>query len=165
MLKIGLFAGSFDPFTLGHLDIVERAAKLFDKIFIGVAKSTGAKTCKLSLSQRLEIVKKSVSHIQNVSVESFDSFLVDYAVSVNADSIVRGLRTSNDFEYEKALTEVYKSQNNKIETLYLISSHNYSHVSGSVVRELATLGGSLKGYVAKNVEEMIKNLFSALKKS
>lgn len=155
MLKIGLFAGSFDPFTMGHYDIVARAAKLFDTLYIGVAQNTGAKKCLLTLDERVQIVKKSVENIKNIIVEPFDSFLVDYAVKIKADAVVRGLRTSNDFEYEKALTEVYKSQNESIETLYLISSHSYCHISGSIVRELAAMNGSVKGYVHPNTESLV----------
>lgn len=155
MLNNAVFAGSFDPFTIGHYDIVKRAAKIFDKVFVGVANVSSGKTCKISLKQRTDIVMKSVSDLNNVIVMSFDSFLVDFAVSVDAKTIVRGLRTSNDFEYEKALGEVYKSQNGNLESVYLISSHNYCHISSSIVRELAIMGATMKGYVHSNVEELV----------
>ena len=159
MGRIAVFAGSFDPFTTGHYDIVSRAAGFFDKIIVGVAADTGGKRCILSVSERELIVKASLKDIENAEVKSFGSFLVDFAHENGASVIVRGLRTLADFEYEKALSEVYKSQNADLETFYLISSHNFCHVSGTIVRELARLGGNIEGYVQKNAEDLVKKFY------
>lgn len=159
MNKIAVFAGSFDPFTIGHYDIVSRASEFFDKIIVGVAEDTGAKRCCLSLDERKQIAEASLSDIANVEVKTFKSFLVDFAKENGAKVIVRGLRTAGDFEYEKSLSEVYKSQNSELETFYLISSHDYCHVSATVVRELARLGGSVDGYIQKNAEGLVKKFF------
>lgn len=155
MVKSGVFAGTFDPFTMGHYDIVSRASRLFDKVYVGVAENTSGKNCKLSIEKRTEIVKNSLFDLPNVTVQAFDCFLVDFTEECGSNTIIRGLRTSNDFEYEKALTEVYKSQNPGIEILYLIASHNYCHISSTIVRELAIMGGNMKGYVNPRVEQLV----------
>lgn len=160
MEKTAVFAGSFDPFTIGHYEIVARAAKFFDKIIVGVAADTGGKRCVASLAERELMAKASLKDVKNAEVKTFENFLVDFAIENNAKVIVRGLRTFADFEYEKSLSEVYKSQNGEIETFYLISSHNYCHVSGTIVRELARLGGSVDGYIQKNAEELVKKFYS-----
>lgn len=159
MIKKAVFAGSFDPFTMGHFDIISRAIRSFDEIYVGVAADTG-KVCQLSLSDRTEIVKESLKDLKNVYVTSFEGFLVDFVKACGAQFVLRGLRTSNDFEYEKALAEVYKSQMPKLELIYLISSHNYCHISSTIVRELATMGGNVKGYVHDNVVEKVLKLYN-----
>lgn len=158
MNKKAVFAGSFDPFTMGHFDILSRAVQSFDEIFIGVASDTG-KVCRLPIDKRTEIVQDSVKGLKNVSVQSFNGFLVDFVKNTGAQFILRGLRTSNDFEYEKALAEVYKSQMPKLELIYLISSHKYCHISSTIVRELATMGGNVRGYVHDNVVEKVSKLY------
>ncbi len=159
--KTAVFAGSFDPFTMGHFDILSRACLCFDKIYVAVAADTGGKVCKLSIEGRTQIVKESVKELKNVIVESFEGFLADFAVQKGASFIVRGLRTANDFEYEKSLMEVYKSQVPKLELIYLISSHNYCHISSTIVRELAAMGGNMNGYVHPSVEGKVSNLYGA----
>ncbi len=160
MKGTAVFAGSFDPFTVGHYDIVSRAAEFFDKIVIGVAADTGNKRCVLSLEERKQIVEESVKDLKNTEVKTFENFLVDFAKENGAKVILRGLRTFADFEYEKALGEVYKSQNDKLEIFYLISSHDCCHISSTVVRDLARLGGSVDGYIQKNAEGLVKKFYS-----
>lgn len=157
-MKTAVLAGTFDPFTLGHLDIAKRAAKLFDKLVIGVADYGGRKAAPIQT--RLEIAKGSVSGIGNIEVLPFKGFLADFARTVGSKTLVRGLRTYNDFEYEKALFEVYKSQETEIEVIYIMTSGIYSHISGSIVRELASLGGDLSGYVACSVVDAVKKNYS-----
>ncbi len=160
MKDTAVFAGSFDPFTMGHYDIVSRAAGAFDKIILGVAADTGNKRCAVSLEERTKIAEASVGNLKNVEVKAFDGFLTDFVRVNNARVILRGLRTFADFEYEKALGEVYKSQDKDLEIFYLISSHDYCHISGTVVRDLARLGGSVDGYVHKNAEGLVKKFYS-----
>ena len=159
MTNIGLLCGSFDPFTLGHYEIAERAAKLFTHLYIGVAADTGTKRCIASLGERTEIVKKSVADISNACVYTFDGFLTDFAREIGAHTVVRGLRTFKDFEYEQTLSQVYKSQWNEIESVFLISGPEYSHISGTIVRDLAKSGGELKGYVCDSARSLIQKIY------
>lgn len=154
-----VFAGTFDPFTLGHYDIVSRASRLFDEIIVGVSTVSSGKRDKLDVKKRLEIVKASLFSLKNITVKSFDGFLVDFVKGQGATVLIRGLRTANDFEYEKALCEVYKQQYSELECLYLISTHNYNHISGSVVRDLAALGGDISNYVCKDALEIVKKFY------
>lgn len=159
MINNGLLAGSFDPFTLGHYDIAYRAAKQFSHLYIAVASDTGDKKCVATLKERTEIVKKSVADISNVYVYTFDGFLTDFAREIGASTIVRGLRTFKDFEYEKSLSQVYKSQWKEIESVFLISLPEYSHISGTIVRDLALSGGSLGGYVCPAARDIIEKIY------
>lgn len=158
-MNVGLFAGSFDPFTLGHYDITVRAAKLFSHLYVGVAGDTGNKKCKASLDERTEIAKKSLAGVSHVTVCPFDGFLTDFAREIGAYTVVRGLRTFKDFEYEQTIAKVYKSQWSEIELLYLISSPEYSHVSATVVRDLVNGSGNLDGYVCGGASASIQNIY------
>lgn len=153
-MSITVMAGTFDPFTLGHYDVAKRAAKLFDKVVVGVADTGERKAAPVDV--RLEIARRSVEDLANVEVVPFSGFLTDFAAGCGARVLVRGLRTYNDFEYEKALYEVYKSQDPDIETIYIMTSGAFSHISGSIVRELAHLGGSLDGYVTDAAKPLIR---------
>ena len=159
MHNIGLLAGSFDPFTLGHYDIASRAAKQFGTLYIAVANVTANKRCVATVSQRMEIVQKSVADIPNVQVVSFDGFLTDFAKELGACTVVRGLRTFKDFEYEKSLSQVYKSQWSEMESVFLISSPSFSHISGTIVRDLALSGGSLVGYVCSQAIALVEKIY------
>lgn len=151
---VAVYAGTFDPFTLGHLDVVKRAASVFDKVIVAVAASTGKNTA-LPLEIRKQIAELSVSNIENVKVNVFRGLLTDY-VSDLAAVIVRGIRSVKDFEYERALEAIYKSQA-KSEVVYLNCDPKLSHVSSNVVRELSGLGGDISGYVAEDAKELIEN--------
>lgn len=153
-MNISIMAGTFDPFTLGHYDVARRAASMFDKVIVGVADTGERKAAPIDV--RLEIARKSLAGLKNVEVRPFTGFLTDFAAQCGARILVRGLRTYNDFEYEKALYEVYKSQNPDIETIYIMTAGVCSHISGSIVRELAHLGGSLEGYVTASATELVR---------
>ena len=161
MNGIAVFAGSFDPFTIGHYDIVCRAAKVFDKVIVGVAEDTGGKGCVLMPEQRAQIARASLLDVKNAEVKTFENFLVDFAKANGAKVIVRGVRTFADFEYEKPLGEVYRKQNKALECIYLISSSSVSHISSSIVRQIASLGGNLEGYVCHNAEKTISKLYKS----
>lgn len=143
MKKIAVFAGSFDPFTLGHLDIVKRAAALFDELYVLLAVNA-SKNYLLSESARIEIVKKSVESVPNVKVESFDGLTVDFMKSVGANYLVRGIRGSADVEYEQSVAWNNKVLYPECETIFLSSAPEHLNVSSTVVRELLKVG------VAKN---------------
>ena len=159
MDNVGLLAGSFDPFTLGHFDIAARAAKLFSVLYIAVANNTGDKHCVAGIEERTDIVRRSTSDISNVQVVTFDGFLTEYARRIGAHTIVRGLRTFKDFEYEKSLSQVYKSQWQDVESVFLISSPAFSHISGTIVRDLARSGGALGGYVCPQATALVEKIY------
>lgn len=143
MKKIAVFAGSFDPFTLGHLDIVKRAAALFDELYVLLAVNASKKYL-LSESARIEIVKKSVENIPNVKVESFDGLTVEFMKRVGAKFLVRGIRGSADVEYEQSVAWNNKVLYPESETIFLSSAPEHLNVSSTVVRELLKVG------IAKN---------------
>ena len=157
-----VFAGTFNPFTLGHYDIVDRASKLFDEVIIGVADDSSGKDNLLSAVDRVDIAKISVSELKNVRVKSFCGFLVDFVKKEGAGVIVRGLRSATDAEYEKGLCAVYKSQNSEIECVYLFSEPKYDRISGTIVRQLIRFDGSLDGYVCPTASEKIRNCYRKL---
>lgn len=147
MNNTAVFAGKFDPFTLGHYEIAKRAASIFDKVYIAVLDGKTSSRCRGSISDRISIAKKSVSDLVNVEVEPFDSFLVSYMKGRGIGVIVRGLRNAVDFDYEKNLFNVYKFQSPDIEGCFLMSGNDYSHISSSLVREVLDLGGGVGAYV------------------
>ena len=139
MKKIAVFAGSFDPFTLGHLDIVKRAAALFDELYVLLAVNA-SKKYQLSESARIEVVKKSVENIPNVKVESFDGLTVEFMKRVGAKFLVRGIRGSADVEYEQSVAWNNKVLYPECETVFLSSAPEHLNVSSTVVRELLKVG-------------------------
>ncbi|MCH5351691.1 MAG: pantetheine-phosphate adenylyltransferase [Clostridiales bacterium] len=152
-----IIAGSFNPFTLGHKDIVTRVASMFDEVVVAVADDTYKKTAPLSV--RTEIAKLSLSDVKGVRVLPFSGLLTDFAKKTGAEVIVRGLRNTVDFEYEKSLGEAYKSLSG-IETLFLMCSPELSHVSSSLVRSLAELNAPMDGYVAVGAQSAVKAAYA-----
>ncbi|MDE7395559.1 MAG: pantetheine-phosphate adenylyltransferase, partial [Clostridiales bacterium] len=132
----GVLVGSFDPFTRGHYDIVSRAARLFTNLYLGVADDTGDKKCVCDASTRAKIVSVACRDLPNVHVQPFNGLLTDFCGKVGAYTVVRGLRTFADFEYERSLSAVYKSQCKEIESVFLLSDPSCAHISGTFVRSL-----------------------------
>lgn len=157
MLTKAVFAGSFNPFTLGHYDIAVRAASLCENLIIGVARE-GNNNSRVDIALRYDIAKKSVQDIKNATVLQFDGLLTDFCKEQGASVVIRGIRTFSDFEYEKSLSEVYRLTGS-IESLFLISKPQYSHISGTVVRSLASLNGDLSSFVVPAAQPMIKNAY------
>ena len=141
-MKIAVFPGSFDPITLGHLDIIERAVPLFDKLIIAIGQNS-QKKYMFSLEKKMEFIKKSVAHFPNVEVESFEGLTIDYCRSKNVNFIIRGLRNPADFEFEKAIAQTNRllTHENKIETIFLLTSAGKSYISSSIVREIISFNG------------------------
>jgi pantetheine-phosphate adenylyltransferase len=154
-MRIAVYPGTFDPMTNGHIDVIERASKLFDKIIVGIAENKQKKPF-LSLADRLELGKALFTGIPNIHVESFSGLLVDFALKMNAHVIIRGLRAVSDFEYEFQLARMNKDLSPEIETLFMIPHERYAFVSSSLVREIATLGGDIGKFVPNIVEEKLK---------
>ena len=142
-MSIAVFPGSFDPVTKGHLDLIKRASMMFDKLVIGVLINS-AKKPLFSIQERVEMLKELTDDLENVSVESFDGLLVDFVEMMNADVIVRGLRTAQDFEYELPMAQINQRLNPETQTIFLAASPEYSYVSSSAVKELASFGGDYK---------------------
>lgn len=147
-----IFAGTFDPFTAGHKNIVERATKLFEKVIIAVAVDTGKTTAPLHV--RLDIAKSATAELNNVETESFSGLLSDYVMSKGDCVIIRGVRNSVDLEYERDVTRVYKSLCG-VESVIFITDESVGHVSSSLVRTVVSLGGSISDYVVPSTEQMI----------
>ena len=166
MKKIAVFAGSFDPFTLGHLDIVKRAAALFDELYVLLAVNASKKYL-LSESARIEIVKKSVESVPNVKVDSFDGLTVDFMKRVGAKYLVRGIRGSADVEYEQSVAWNNKVLYPECETIFLSSAPEHLNVSSTVVRELLKVGVAKnedgKETLAKYVPAEVVTVLSSIK--
>ena len=141
-MKLAVFPGSFDPITLGHLDIIERAVPLFDKLIIAIGQNS-QKKYMFSLEKKMEFIKKSVAHFPNVEVDSFEGLTIDYCRSKNVNFIIRGLRNPADFEFEKAIAQTNRllTHENKIETIFLLTSAGKSYISSSIVREIISFNG------------------------
>lgn len=149
-----VYPGSFDPVTAGHLDIIERAAALFDEVTVAVLVNSN-KTPAFSTEQRMDFIRKSTSHLHNVKADSFSGLLVDYMNSKKANLIVRGLRAISDFEYEFQMAALNAKLAKNIETVFLMTDTNHSFLSSSIVRELASYGGDLTGLVPETIKDDI----------
>jgi pantetheine-phosphate adenylyltransferase len=162
-MRTVIYPGSFDPLTNGHLDVVQRAAKLFDRVVVAVAKNEG-KHPTFSLEERVELVKRAVKHLPNVEADSFDRLLVDYVVAKQAQAIVRGLRAVSDFEFEFQLALMNRKLNENIETIFMMPKDTYTFLSSRIVKEIARLGGDVSGFVPVHVQAALTQKFSIGKK-
>lgn len=157
-MTIALCPGSFDPVTNGHINIFERAAKMFDHLIVAVFSNVRKKPF-LTIEERLDLLKKSTSHIENITIDAFDGLLADYAKDKKADIIVRGLRDQKDFIYETSQMLMIKHMAPNVEMVYLMSEQRYSYVSSSAIRELVNFHGDIKGLVPTCVENAIIEKF------
>ena len=155
-MKKVIYPGTFDPITNGHLDIMTRAADMFDQIIIGVAASPSKKTL-FSLEERVKLVEESTSHLSNVSAAGFSGLLVDFAREQQAHILVRGLRTTADFEYEFGLTSMYRKLLPGLESVFLTPSEEYAFLSSTIVREVAIHGGDISSFVPDTVNIAMKD--------
>lgn len=155
MKRIAIYPGSFDPPTLGHLDIIERASAQFDSVVVAVGKNQ-SKSPLLSLECRLEAILACSSHLPNISADSFDGLLVDYATTKGAGVIVRGLRATSDFDYEFQIAMANRRLRPSVETVFLMTKWEHSFLSSSIVREVALLGGDFSEFVHPAVVPIIQ---------
>jgi pantetheine-phosphate adenylyltransferase len=161
-MKTAVYPGSFDPITLGHLDIIKRSSKIMDEVVVGVLRNS-AKNSLFSLEERVSMIRELTKDLPNVRVESFDGLLVDYMNEIGATIIIRGLRAVTDFEYELQIAQTNHVQNENIETIFLTTNLNYSYLSSTIVKEFASYGGDISKFVPKQIIERIYNKYNNVK--
>lgn len=155
-MKIAVCPGSFDPVTNGHLDIIARASKMFDKVIVAVLNNS-SKNSMFTVEERIEMLENNCVELNNVEVDSFPGLLIDFMKSKNAGIIIKGLRAVSDFEYEMQMAHMNRKLDPTIETVFMMTSSKYSYLSSSMVKEVARLGGCVHGLVPDLIEvELIK---------
>lgn len=156
--RIGIYPGTFDPFTNGHLDLVKRGLRIFDHLIVGVAPNP-KKNPLFSIEERMDLVRETLKGNRRVSLEMFDGLLVDYAAERKGVAIIRGLRAVSDFEYEMQMALMNRRLSSDIETVFMMPSEEYSYLTATIVKEIASLDGSVRGLVPSHVEKALKKKF------
>lgn len=154
-MRRAVYPGSFDPVTMGHLDVIKRAENLFDEVYVAVISNPEKKPF-FPLRDRIGMLKEAVKGFKRIKVDSFNGLLVDYIKKVKASSIIRGLRAVSDFDYEFQMALTNRKMAPEIETVFLMTDYKYSYLSSSIVKQIASLKGDIYGLVPKNVEKMLK---------
>jgi len=163
LMRTAIYPGSFDPLTNGHLDVLQRATKLFDRVIVAIAKNE-SKSPLFTPNERLALVKHAIAHLPNAEADSFDRLLVEYAVKQKAQAIVRGLRAVSDFEFEFQLALMNRKLNENIETIFMMPKDTYTFISSRIVKEIARLGGDVSPFVPAHVQAALAKKFSVAKK-
>lgn len=161
-MKVAIVPGSFDPITSGHLDIIKRAAVVFDTVVVGVSKKIPKNTL-FSPKERKAMVEKALAGMNNVKVEIFDTLLVEFARQHDAHAVVRGLRAVSDFEHEFQMAQLNRELDSEVETVFVMASPEYAYLSSSAVKEIAEYSGSVKGLVPGVVEDALAAKFPSMK--
>ena len=156
-MRIAVYPGSFDPVTNGHLDIIRRASRIYDRLIVGVLNNPSKKTPMFSVEERISMIREVTADIPNGEVDSFTGRLVDFAKAKGAEVIVKGLRTVADFEYEFQMALLNKALNPEYETVFLMTDTKYSYISSSMVKELAGFRGDLTGLVPEAIISKIRD--------
>lgn len=164
MEKVAIYPGSFDPITNGHIDMVERGLRLFDKIIVCILCNPGKETL-FTIEERLEMIRESLKKFPNLEIDSFDGLLVDYGAKRNANAILRGMRAVSDFEYEFQLALMNRKLNRKIQTVFLMTGFRWIFTSSSIIKEAARFGGDVAGMVPPIVNQKLKEKFNLISKS
>ncbi|WP_294354584.1 pantetheine-phosphate adenylyltransferase [uncultured Clostridium sp.] len=154
-MKVAVYPGSFDPITLGHLDVITRGAKVFDKVIVGVLVNSD-KNGLFDLDERVELIKSVTSDLKNVEVVSFNGLLIDFMKQCEANVILKGLRALSDFEYEFQMALMNNKLEPEIETLFMMTSAQYSYLSSSAVKQVAKFGGNLDGLVPSEIIPIVR---------
>lgn len=158
-MKTVVYPGTFDPITNGHVDLVERAARLFDRVVLGIAYSE-KKQPLFDLKQRIELCEQALSHVNNVEVDGFSKLLVDFVKEKNGNAVLRGLRAVSDFEYEFQMANMNRAMHADFETVFLTPAEHLSFISSSLVREIASMGGDVSPFVPVPVATALSQRFS-----
>ncbi|HET6872888.1 MAG TPA: pantetheine-phosphate adenylyltransferase [Sporolactobacillaceae bacterium] len=161
MTGVALYPGSFDPVTLGHLDILKRASKVFDEIIVAVLHN-GNKTPLFSLEERVELLKATTKDLPNVKVDFFEGLMIDYAKKKGVKAVLRGLRAVSDFEYELQITSINKKLDDDIETFFMMTNSKYSFLSSSIVKEIAKYKANVSDLVPEAVELALRKKYNQL---
>ena len=157
--KIAVYPGSFDPVTCGHLDIIKRATKIFDKVIVAVARNYDKQSLFTS-QEKVEMIVEAVKDYPTVSVDSFEGLLMEYMKKVKATVVLRGLRATSDFEYEYHMAAMNRSLNDEVDILFMMTGKDYFFISSRTIREVASLGGPVNEFVPENVARKLKEKFS-----
>ncbi|QNM05730.1 pantetheine-phosphate adenylyltransferase [Qiania dongpingensis] len=157
-MRIAVYPGSFDPVTLGHLDIIERSSKMVDELVVGVLNNS-SKNPLFSVEERVTMLKEVTVHLQNVRVEAFDGLLVDFARQCGSKMVVRGLRAITDFEYELQMSQTNRIICPEMDTIFLTTDLKYAYLSSSIVREMARYGGNISAFVPALIVERVLKKF------
>jgi len=157
-VRVGIYPGTFDPITNGHIDIIERSVILFDKIIVGVTTNP-AKSPLFDINERIEMIKLSVNNMANVQVESFDDLLVSYARKKKATAIIRGLRAMSDFEFEFQMALVNRKLSDKLVTVFLMPNEKYTYLNSTIVKEVASFQGDVSRFVPPEINKKLIEKF------
>lgn len=155
MLDVGIYPGSFDPITCGHLDIIDRGSKIFEKLIVAVLVNSSKNTLFTS-EERVIMIEDTIKHLPNVEVVKFDGLLVDFAKKRGAKIILKGLRAVSDFEYEFQMALMNKKLDKELETMFIMTNSKYSYLSSTIVKEVSKFGGCINDVVPKNVARCLK---------
>jgi pantetheine-phosphate adenylyltransferase len=155
-MRTAIYPGSFDPLTNGHLDVIQRATKLFDRVIVAIA-SNESKNPLFTLEERLALMKPAISRLKNVKADVFEGLLVEYAARQKAQAIVRGLRAVSDFEFEFQMALMNRKLDQKIETIFMMPKETYTFISSRIVKEIARLGGDVSPFVPPHVTVALRN--------
>lgn len=158
-MKVCIYPGSFDPITYGHIDIMERAAKIADKLIVAVLNNRDKKSL-FTVEERLEMIKESVKNYDNIEIESFEGLLVDYAKKKNAKIVIRGLRAVTDFEYELQMAQTNRELYHELDTIFLLTNLKYSYLSSSAVKQVASYGGDVSKFVTGFVANKLRQKYN-----
>ena len=158
-MKTAIYPGTFDPITNGHLDIIKRAVRLFDQVIVSVAKNSDKGKVLFSEEERINFIQKSLLDMPFIEVDSFEGLMVNHAVKHSAHAAIRGLRALSDFEFEFKMALMNRSLNEEISTVFLMPHEKYTHISSSMVREVASLGGDVSEYVPTHVNQALREKY------
>ena len=158
-MKICIYPGSFDPITYGHIDIINRASQIADKLIVAVLDNR-EKNSLFTVDEKLDMIRDAVKDYDNVEIESFEGLLVDYAKKKNAKIVIRGLRAVTDFEYELQMAQINRELYHEIDTMFLLTNLKYSYLSSSAVKQVASYNGDVSKFVTPYVADMLKRKFN-----
>jgi pantetheine-phosphate adenylyltransferase len=161
-MRIAIYPGSFDPVTLGHLDIIQRSAKMVDLLIIGVLNNK-SKSPIFTVPERVNLLKEVTKDIPNISIEAYEGLLVDFAQERKASIIIRGLRAITDFEYELQLAQTNRKLNPVVDTVFLTTNVNYAYLSSSIVREIASYGGDISQFVPNTILQSVYDKIKSIR--
>ena len=155
-MRTAVYPGSFDPITNGHLDVIQRAARLFDRVIVAIAINE-SKAPLFTMEERRELTAQAVRHLDNVTVDTFTGLLVHYVAEMKGEAVIRGLRAVSDFEFEFQLALMNRKLNEKVETIFMMPKETYTFISSRMIKEIARLGGDVGSFVPAHVEAALKS--------